>query len=118
MELDYASEVMRLEEEWPQEKLRALVVGTMRDMCQFALKKREQLEIENKEMRARGISYAERKICSAKIDMADKLFNKWRDMGIKYSKGQLEVYDFVQPDDMEYIHTMGFEQHIKSALLW
>lgn len=116
METDYIEQIKLLESEWPENKLRKFIADHLRESCEFALKKRSELEIENKDARMKGVSYAKRKRYTMRIETADFHFKKWKEMGISYSKRLPKMSDLVRPEDMSYIHNFGFEEHVKNVL--
>lgn len=118
METDYVETVFKLREEWPETRLRQYILEQLRESCLWAKKKREEMEIENKEARVKGVSYAERKKYSTKIEALDHLFLKWRNRGIKYTKSPIQIQDIIQPEDLSYVQALGFEWHLRSAMIW
>lgn len=117
-EKDYIGTVIPLEEEWPSERLQQYILAELRESCQWALKKKQELELDNRDARMLGVSYKERKAFTVKIEALDMLFAKWRARGIEYSKKKVKVSDLVRTEDLSYIHTLGFEWHLRGAILW
>lgn len=118
MALDYIETVEKLKGEWPETRLRQYILTELRESCQWAKTKREELERENKEARIRGVAYSERKKYTVQIEALNDLFAKWRSRGIKYTKSPIQITDIVQAEDMNYIHSLGFEWCLRSAILF
>lgn len=107
-----------LEKEWPTQRLREFALEKMRDSCKWALDKRAALELENKEARAKGVPYSERKKFTVKIEALNGLFQKWKRRGIYYNTHPVVLHEVVQPEDLDYIHSIRFERFLETALSW
>lgn len=116
--MDYTELVMQLEKEWPAQRLRDFSLDYWRESCKWALARRDGIELENKEARVRGVPYAERKKYSVQIEALNGLFLKWKNRGVYYDRHPIKMHELVQPEDLPYIHSVGFEQHLRSALCW
>lgn len=117
-ERDYIVLMDDLQKEWPPERLHQFTLDYLRESCQWALEKRKELERENKELRQKGVSYKQRQAYTVKINALDSLFNKWKIRGIKYKREFPRFCDIVQPEDIPYIDAVGFEMHLRSALIY
>lgn len=116
--MDYVETVLKLEAEWPPERLRQYILDYLRNSCQWAQQKKMELELDNRDARMLGVPYSQRKAISVKIDALDQLFAKWRARGIEYKNLEIKVSDIVQPEDLSYIQGMGFEWHLRSAIIF
>lgn len=103
--------------EWPPERIKEYILAELRRKCEWYLKKREALELENRDARVKGVSFKDRQHYSAKITALNGLFADTKAKGLKYSKQDLSIRDFVKPIDAEVVHTKGFENHLKFALI-
>lgn len=118
MQPDYIDIMLKAQAEWPEQKLQTFILDYLRENCEWAINKRNELEVENKEARSKGISYQERKNYSVKIEALNHLFQKWKERGLFYKKHPLSVASLLAPEDLEYIHSVGVEKHIQSVVSW
>lgn len=116
--MDYVEKVLALETEWPPERLQDYTLAYLRESCKWAQQKKKELELENKEARRKGVSYEKRQKCTMQIGVLDELFVKWRDRGIEYKRHPVKVDYFVQPTDLPYIEALGFEWHLRAAIIF
>lgn len=108
-----------LELEWPPDRVKSFVTSYLRESCQWAIKRREDIEFYNKDARIKGVSYKDRKKYSVQIQALNELFIKWRERGIKYSRQDMNINDFIRNEgDLELIHKLGVEHQIKSMLVY
>ena len=116
--MDYVEAVQELEKKWTPDRLRGYILDYLRESCMWVNEKKIEVENENAEARRKGLSYTERKKYSTQLTALDELFLKWRNRGIKYKMATVRVQDLVHPDDLELIHSNGFEWHLRSAIIW
>lgn len=105
--------ILDLQKEWPEDRLRKYMLAELRESCEWAKKKKEVLELENRELRRKGVSYKDRQRVSIKIQVLADLFQKWRDQGVEYSKNPMKLTEFVAPEDIGWIQVVGLERHLR-----
>lgn len=116
--MDYLAYLEEAQKEWTPEKLKAEVLAMLRGACEFYKDKRKQIEIENAEARRKGVSYQERKKASLQLEVLERSFRELRARGIAYSRDCPPLHALVRPEDMDYIHSFGLEEHLRSVVTW
>lgn len=108
-----------LEVEWPPARVKEFVMNYLRESCQWAFKRREEIELENKDARIKGVSYKDRKKYSVQLEALNDLLRKWRKMGIEFDGKTPTINDFIRDEgDIELIHKLGVEHQIKSVIVY
>lgn len=113
----YDAFVEELEAEWPDVRVKEFLLAKARRSCKYAAKKLADTELENKEARRKGISYADRQIYTKRMQAAKEFFIEWRDKGLKWSKQSFTARQFVTPLDVDFIQERGFDTHLNLVTL-
>lgn len=111
-------EFMReLEAEWTPEKLKEWVVARKREEYQRTAQYILTLEERNRDARANGQSYVNRKELTARIKTGRRLLQDIKQAGKEAKAKTYTLRDYVDPTDMPKIQKNGLEQHLKSHFL-
>lgn len=113
----YDAFIVRLNLEWPSDRIKAFMLEDYRERCRMCLEKEKVLEIENKDARRMGMSFTERRVFTERIKGIRQLFNEYRDVGLRVKKGSFSATDLVTPSDMALINTHGFEYVLRRAII-
>lgn len=115
---EYHAWLTALETEWPPNRVKQAILEEFRRKCEWTLKKRETLEISNRDARSRGVSYAERKKTSSQIEALTKLFNEYKARGLEYKKrNDIYARNFLTPLDVIVCEEKGFEHILRVFIM-
>lgn len=111
-----------LADEWPESRIRQLLEDNKNRLLQ--LKREEyrktairlkELELENRDARAKGMSYKDRKVYTQKIKAGHQLVQLIKQevtLINKFSFPKFKAPDLVDPSDMPFVKRIGFEAFI------
>src|SRR5690606_20039417 len=88
-----------LEKEWTPERLKEYVLARMRERYQRTAKYVQQLELENKDARMRGVSYKDRTSFTAKIKTGLEVLRQYTQEGKEAKRKTYRIRDMVVPLD-------------------
>ena len=114
---EFAEFCLDLEAEWPPDRIKSFLLDEYRDRCKRCLEKEKELEVENRDQRAQGASYKDRKIYSTRIIAIRQLFNEYRSIGLRLKKMTFTARQFVTPSQMALIQSRGFETTLRLAII-
>lgn len=115
---DYNAFIYELAQEWPPERLKEYVLQQLRDKYASAAKYLQKLEVDNRDARARGVSYKEReKTFTAKIRGGHEYIRELKKRGQEAKTWDYTLSGWVGPMDAAYVQEHGLEKHLKYAVL-
>lgn len=117
-----ASEAMAAHEEYrsfseklDNEEIRKEVVALLRDQYPWIIGKRKVLELENREARTRGVSFATRKAIGGKLEALEGYLTETRRIGQQWAKnGQISP---IQAGDMGLVQRNGMSWYLRFILI-
>lgn len=115
--------VESIEEEWPPKRIAEWMLEQERRHYKFYRKRRGEVELENRDARQRGMSYKERQKYARQLVALDRLMVQSEENGKRLAWDLQTGFVvtmarlFIGPLDVDFIHSRGFEAHLKYATM-
>lgn len=113
---EWRSFTVKLEKEWTHERILQTILERYRFLYKRAQEEITKLEMENRDMRTKGVSYADRRKFTERIESGEKFLLGLKNDAERLKKNVYGIRQFMEPSDMECVKENGFGKFLLTFL--
>ncbi len=101
-----------LAKEWPSDRIRDFIVEEHRNRYRAVVAFMEKLELQNRDDRAKGMSYKDRQASLQRLEMASRTLETLKVEGSTAKTLKYDVRQFLDPISITFVKERGFEARL------